>query len=164
MKKIALWKLFLFGSLTFGIYYLVWFAKRRAELQKASKSSIPHWAWLVAPPLLSIAFSIPIAFISYGLTADDFATATVTFGFLLLFLTVAFAINVWWLWRFSAVMEKAIYRRVTTGWAIAYWIFGIYLIIFIWQFYLNRLPKLRTSTDYQSCARRVIQQRQQANS
>lgn len=124
---------------TLGLYSIVWLAKRRDELMRHHHAKIPHWMWLVAPWIIVVYILIPLMVVEVMFFYSSSSTSSPALWVGLALATIAYAIGIWWARQFSAAMEKVISKRVTVMWSILYWLFWGPVIVFIWQFYINRI-------------------------
>lgn len=148
IKHIKIWKMILLTFVTFGIYNTVWFARRRNEMVKHYDVSIPHWWWLVAPPLLSLAV---ISIFGFIYAMDPSPTALViTLIPVVIAPFVIWGFCLWWLWHFGKAAEKVTQGRVTLVWMVIYvFLLGSGFMQYVLQYYFNRLPKAPTDKHYQ---------------
>src|SRR5690349_20822287 len=118
ITRIKVGKMIVLSFVTFGIYNTVWYARRRNEMVSNYNVSIPHWWWLVAPSLLSLA----IFFILLFIHAMDPSPAGVVIVLMSL-MTFPFVISgifLWWMWQFGKAAEKITQGKVTLAWVMIY--------------------------------------------
>lgn len=142
IKKIRVWKTVILSFVTLGIYTLIWFCRRRDEMVKHYKVSIPHWIWLIAPaPLAILVFVGACAIVP--IKAYDFSDPAFTslVFFVTFFILLVDAIWLWWTWQFGKATEKITRGKITLGWVIAYAALLGPVIQYILQYHFNRLPK-----------------------
>lgn len=140
MKKIDLWKVIVLSIVTFGIYPIVWFAKRRGELVSNYQLKVPHWLWLVLPISILMVLVVPILVVSLLMFYPDNMQAYGLWAMLSILALVAIAavISIWWVYRFSVAIAKVIEGRVPASLAIWLYIFWGFGLIVVHQFYVNR--------------------------
>lgn len=138
MKKIALWKVILLSVVTFGIYAIVWFARRRNELVETYKQHIPHWLWIVLPPIVAVVIMIPTV-LALSLFIPDKAFAYVVSMICVAILSIIpFGISIWWMSRYSAAASRVIEGRVPTVWGVLVYLFWGPCLAYVHQYYFNR--------------------------
>jgi hypothetical protein len=142
MKKISAWKTIVLSIVTLGIYYVVWFARRRDEMVKHYKVSIPHWLWLIAPTPLSIlavfAVTALITIKNYEFSDPMFILLITVMTFLILLIN---GIQIWWAWQFGKATEKITRGKLTLGWVLVYIFLLGPVALYVFQYYFNQLPK-----------------------
>ena len=155
IKRIRVWKVIVLSLVTFGIYNTVWFAKRRNEMVKQYDISVPHWWWLIAPSLVSLAILLILLFIQ--ITNPSPQGVVVIFTALMIVPFITSGIFLWWLWQFGKASEKITQGRITLGWVMIYALLLGGCIQYVLQYYFNRLPKSGkiTSKQYQPSKRFV---------
>lgn len=121
VAKIRLWKVIALSIITLGIYQIVWFARRRNEIVKQYKVSIPHWLWLVAPSIIMCLLAIPLVFI-FADTNLNQALLLLIFSALVIIAIAAYGISIWWMCVFGQITEKLTQGKVTFIWTILYWL------------------------------------------
>jgi hypothetical protein len=115
--------------------------------------SIPHWWWLVAPSLMSLAIVTILLFIQ--VTNPSPAGAIIALMPMMIFPFVVSGIFLWWLWQFGKAAEKITQGKITLGWVMIYALLLGGCIQFVLQYYFNRLPKAPTTKQYQPSKRFV---------
>jgi hypothetical protein len=139
MKNINIWKVFGLSVITFGIYLLFWFVRRRNEMATIYKQSIPHAGWIVAVALL--------AYLGSGLSwGSDYMQSTDLQGIAALvgltLLTAGLIISIWWIWRFSKAAAYVTSGRMPAGWSFVLYLLASPLIMGMFlQHYFNQAEK-----------------------
>lgn len=157
IKKISIRKMIGLQIITLGTYSIFWLAQRRNEIVSTYKLPLPHWLWLVLPPLAGtlLVFLIPTITFAYGQTLQDLI-ALITVLLILLMLTVA-AIYCWWMIRFGQAVAKITEGRIPLGWTLVFWIILNNGVIFVHQYYFNRMPhKTALSTRHHTPTKKFI--------
>lgn len=126
---------------TLGIYGFVWMARRRNEIVKNDKIVIPHWLWIVLPPIVGLLAIIPITFLVYGTIQKLDGLIPIVLMFTVLIAVTIFAVNIWWMWRFGRAVMRVTQGRLTPIWIVAYWIMAGPVALFIIQYHFNRIQK-----------------------
>lgn len=140
-KKIRLWKVILLTIVTFSIYTIVWHARRRNEMVKQFKLTIPHWLWLVLPMLITLLFIFPVAIVTLVATGKAELTYPVTMGYVLVGTIASIIISYWWMFKFAVATKKITEGRIPTIWTMLYTIFLGPVTVYMLQYRFNRLPK-----------------------
>jgi hypothetical protein len=140
---------------TFGIYNIVWFARRRNEMVKNYNVSIPDWQWLIGPWLLSMATLLILVFIQA--TSPSLAGIVIIFIAMMIASVTVSVFFFWWVWHFGKAAEKITQGRITLIWVILYVLLLGGCIQYVLQYYFNRLPKsgAATTKKYQPSKRFV---------
>jgi len=155
IKRIKIWKMIALSIVTFGIYNIVWFARRRDEMVENYKVSIPDWRWLIGPWLLSIAILLILVFIQAN--SPSLAGIVIIFIALMISSTAVSGIFLWWIWHFGKAAEKITQGKITLVWVILYVLLLSGCIQYVLQYRFNRLPKSNaiTTKKYQPSKRFV---------
>lgn len=143
MTKVRLRKVLLLFIVTLSIYGYYWLARSRREIMEQYKVKIPHWIWLVAPPVVAVLTLFPLAFIAMGATGKLSGTYLIVLGVLLLEILVVYGIGIWWMWKYGRYAERLTQGRVSLGWIITYWIVFPLAVILMLQYSYNRTPKVK---------------------
>lgn len=144
MKKIRVWKVILLSIVTFEIYSIVWFVRRRSELISNYKLKVPHWGWLLAPSAIGSILTVPVSLMVIGTIKDEDSQMLVITGFILFWLCIVFFVNCWWLWKFGRASQTITNGRITPFWLLILYASVGGLATGILQYYFNRcLPRTK---------------------
>jgi hypothetical protein len=138
MNQTLVRRTILLTIITFGIYNIFWWAKRRDELIEKYKVAIPHWIWLIIPGLVSIIVWFSSIIVIVNLVKDPVLVSHLTIYSSYVMVLIPFAIAIWWVYRFSKVIAKLTEYRLPTGWSVALFIFWGPLLVPVQQYFINR--------------------------
>ncbi len=140
MKKIRVWKVVFLNLITLHIYGIIWLARRRNEMVKHQKMTLPHWLWLVVP-FATVAISIvAVGTIAIFMMTEE-QVVLILIPAIIVPAVIAFAISIWWILQFGRAANRATKGRVPAMWTVLYWIFLGNIAIFMLQYWINRTPK-----------------------
>lgn len=158
MKKIPLWKVIALSIITLGVYTIVWFALRRTELMKISGQKLPHWLWLILPAFMGVVLWFASLIVIYGTIPGDPGRqydwmVLSTFSFLVL---IPFGISLWWVDRFGQEVQHVTGNRVPVLWTMLIYFFLGPVVIFVHQYYFNRMPDTETVQSVSGPSQRFV--------
>ncbi|MEO7904539.1 MAG: hypothetical protein ABIR91_01950 [Candidatus Saccharimonadales bacterium] len=120
------------------MYGIVWTAKRRNEMVRDYKLSVPHWFWLVLPVVIIVGLLGALIVTSLVLDMDGASATLLFFAFTIIALIASFGISIWWMWRFGKAAEAITQGRIGADWVLAHWIILGTTVLFILQYQFNR--------------------------
>lgn len=138
MQKRELWKVIVFGLITFGIYDLFWLYKTHKEL-KAKGQALPSIWLLIAPYILLFALTILLFIVLIAASAGNATDSTagaVSILFILPIILVSLAaipIALYWFYMYCKAVE--VVTKGKLGLALNYIMFLVLNIIgfgFLW--------------------------------
>jgi hypothetical protein len=137
MQKREIWKVIVYGIITFGIYDLVWLYKTRNELV-AKGGKVPSF-WLLFYPLILVLIAGIIllltnsaADLNHGVISNS-ASGIAAVAFMVIAGIISLAISIYWFYKYSQAVDV-----VTDGQVTAMFSFGMWALLnfvsasFVW--------------------------------
>jgi len=142
MQKREIWKVILFGFITFGIYDIYWLITTRREMVQKGET-IPS-VWLVFAPLLGLLLSALLQIVTRIIFTDTTTNGIASSGtvntinilsLLLSLIAIIASIPLWiyWTYKYSKAVEHV--TNGQTSFNTAFWlalVLGFFGVSFIW--------------------------------